>query len=235
MEERKSFNEIYKELSAVEVPISEIRTGYNNLLYLSWSCAFDIMARRFDDFEVIPTIFEGGKNYCLQEGVGCYVETTIIAGGHKRKWSLPVMDNKNNAILKPNMRDINDTIMRCAVKTIALFGLGIKLYMKDEANKLLQQLKEKKQDEEFFNVPPRHEETRPQQTSNNLEDNLPDTFIEESFFEKVVERYNLKNVNPQEVYNYCKKRNFIDKQGNKMTTLSVENLCKWWNTREQNK
>ena len=58
MEEKKSFNELYKELSVVEVPISEIRMGYNNLLYLTWSCAFDIMSKRFDDFEVIQTIFE---------------------------------------------------------------------------------------------------------------------------------------------------------------------------------
>ena len=41
---------------------------------------------------------------------------------------LPVMDNRNNAIVAPNARDISDAKMRCLVKTLALFGLGHYIY-----------------------------------------------------------------------------------------------------------
>jgi hypothetical protein len=41
---------------------------------------------------------------------------------------LPVMDYKNQAIKNPNARDINDAKMRCLVKAMSLFGLGLYIY-----------------------------------------------------------------------------------------------------------
>jgi len=41
---------------------------------------------------------------------------------------LPVMDNRNKAIVLPTARDISDARMRCLVKAIAMHGLGIYLY-----------------------------------------------------------------------------------------------------------
>lgn len=45
----------------------------------------------------------------------------------------PVMDNKNNAILSPDARDINDAKARGGVKAIALYtGLGLRLYTRED-------------------------------------------------------------------------------------------------------
>ena len=41
---------------------------------------------------------------------------------------LPVMDNRNQAIPNPNTRQISDSKMRCLVKALALFGLGLDVY-----------------------------------------------------------------------------------------------------------
>jgi hypothetical protein len=38
------------------------------------------------------------------------------------------MDNRNNAKVNPNSRDVSDAKMRCLVKTLALFGLGHYIY-----------------------------------------------------------------------------------------------------------
>jgi hypothetical protein len=45
----------------------------------------------------------------------------------------PVMDNKNNAIISPDARDINDAKARGGVKAIALYtGLGLRLYTRED-------------------------------------------------------------------------------------------------------
>jgi hypothetical protein len=41
---------------------------------------------------------------------------------------LPVMDNRNKSIVNGTTRDISDARMRCLVKCVAMFGLGIYLY-----------------------------------------------------------------------------------------------------------
>ena len=41
---------------------------------------------------------------------------------------LPIMDHKNNPINQPNCRQVNDAKMRCLVKCLAMFGLGLDVY-----------------------------------------------------------------------------------------------------------
>ena len=41
---------------------------------------------------------------------------------------LPVMDNRNKAVVNPTSRDVSDARMRCLVKCIAMFGLGHYIY-----------------------------------------------------------------------------------------------------------
>ena len=43
--------------------------------------------------------------------------------------SLPIMDYKNQPIITPDSRQVSDNRMRCLVKNMAMFGLGISLYM----------------------------------------------------------------------------------------------------------
>lgn len=56
------------------------------------------------------------------------VYCTVMIGDMSRTMWLPVMDNRNNAIKNPDSRKISDTKMRCLVKCIAMFGLGLYIY-----------------------------------------------------------------------------------------------------------
>ena len=56
------------------------------------------------------------------------VHCSIVIGTLARHMWLPVMNNKNQAIVRPNARDISDAKMRCLVKCMALFGLGMYVY-----------------------------------------------------------------------------------------------------------
>ena len=65
-----------------------------------------------------------------------FVKTRICMFGEIKEMMLPVMDNKHNAVSKPNSRQINDCIMRCLVKNIAMFGLGLPLYINEDLAEL---------------------------------------------------------------------------------------------------
>lgn len=99
----------------------------NGLSYLSWAWAWAEFKKACPDAVYNIRHWEG-KPYLYDEGVGYMVETEVTAGGVTHEMWLPVMDYRNKAIQQANMMDINKTIMRCLVKNIAMFGLGMSLY-----------------------------------------------------------------------------------------------------------
>ena len=88
--------------------------------------------------------FENNLPYVYDENTGYMVFTKVTINGLTYEMWLPVMDGKNKAMKKEpytyktkygekiveaaTMFDINKTIMRCLVKNMAMFGLGIYLY-----------------------------------------------------------------------------------------------------------
>ncbi len=143
----KNFSDVFKELSAVNVTdkIEKKPTaGGKDLSYLSWTWAIDEISKRYPDFSYEVEFFDG-LPYLFDEKTGYMVWTKVtIEGVTKRMW-LPVMDSNNRALLsKPyevsnkygkvttiqaaTMFDINKTIMRCLVKNLAMFGLGLYIY-----------------------------------------------------------------------------------------------------------
>lgn len=100
------------------------------LSYLSWSWAWAQLMSKFPDssFLVLP-------EESREDGtVTVWVEVYVSDGNEticRRMW-LPVMDNRNTAIANPSARNINDSTMRCLVKCLALFGLGLDLYAKSD-------------------------------------------------------------------------------------------------------
>lgn len=56
------------------------------------------------------------------------VRVVIKIGEHSRFMWLPVMDFSNKATTKPDGMAINKARMRCLVKCIAMFGLGLYIY-----------------------------------------------------------------------------------------------------------
>jgi hypothetical protein len=124
------FNEIQSKLLATDVSSKVEKKG--NLSYLSWAYAWaevikvdptaNYEVERFDNLPYVKT----------EEGYMVYTSVTI--GGVTRKMWLPVMDSRNKALTSANMFDINKTIMRCLVKNIAMFGLGINVYIGEDVS-----------------------------------------------------------------------------------------------------
>lgn len=134
-------NEVFKTLSKINVNSKTEKK--EKLIYLSWTWAWQIVKEHYPcaSYEVIG--FEG-KPYLFDEDLGYMVKTSVTIKDETIHMHLPVMDSKNKAmknlpykyttkygekhVQKASMFDINKTIMRCLVKNLAMFGLGLYIY-----------------------------------------------------------------------------------------------------------
>jgi len=117
----------------------------SNLTYLSWAWAWSETKKAFPDaaYEIISDPATG-KPYFYDETLGYMVITEVTIKGETLEMWLPVMDGANKAMLATpytyktkygeksveaaTMFDINKTLMRCLVKNLAMFGLGLYIY-----------------------------------------------------------------------------------------------------------
>ena len=116
----------------------------NGLTYLSWAWAWAEIKRVYPDATYTIKKFENSLPYVYDEKVGYMVFTEVTIEGLTHEMWLPVMDGANKAMKSEpytyktkygektveaaTMFDINKTIMRCLVKNLAMFGLGMYIY-----------------------------------------------------------------------------------------------------------
>ena len=209
------FEEIYK------INVNEKTEKKNGLTYLSWAWAWAEFCKIYPDATYKIYKNEQGLPYVYDELTGymCYVEVT--AGGVTHEMWLPVMDSANNAMKSipyvkktkykevkvdaATMFDINKTIMRCLVKCLAMFGLGLYIYagedlpedlteetlvIKDDNNKAVFSYS-KGADNKSIEEPTKDAETSTQKPTERDRPKL---------VERVSELIAEKNFDPEEVY-----------------------------------
>ena len=110
-----SYNELRK------INVNEHTEKKGQLTYLSWAWAVDTLLQH-DPSAVWE--FPEPKYF----GDTVMVFCNVTAFGKTMKMQLPVMDNRNNAIVNPDARKISDATMRCLAKCIACFGIGLYIY-----------------------------------------------------------------------------------------------------------
>lgn len=116
----------------------------NGLTYLSWAWAWAEVKKAYPDANYTIEKFNG-LPYVYDENTGYMVYTTVTIEGITHEMWLPVMDGANKAMkAKPytykdrygkektvaaaTMFDVNKAVMRCLVKNLAMFGLGLYIY-----------------------------------------------------------------------------------------------------------
>lgn len=144
---KEKFQEMYlKDLTGM---IEIVDTGKRKLSYISWANAYKMAMEQ--DPTMSYEILEDSEGFPLFSRGEChFVKTTVTMFGVTKNMMLPIMDNRHNSITKPNSRDINDSIMRCLVKNIAMFGIGLSLYTGEDLEKYKEpkEVKEVKEVEE---------------------------------------------------------------------------------------
>ena len=114
-----------------ELPIE--KKGNLGLDYLSWTHALHLAISSFPELT-----FNCDKEKVYDDG-SMMVYASITIGEHVREMWLPVMDNKNNSIINPSSRQVSDNKMRCLVKCLSLFGLGLSVYAGEDLKYLDQE------------------------------------------------------------------------------------------------
>lgn len=140
-------NNIFNTLSKINVNdmVEKKQTGGSTLTYLSWASAFQAAKENYPDLEYeVERNPETGLPYWYDPLTGYMVFTKVTIGGQTNEMWLPVMDGTNHAmkaepyqvqtkykkftVPAATMCDINKTIMRCLVKNLSMFGLGLYIY-----------------------------------------------------------------------------------------------------------
>lgn len=133
---QEKIQRLYIELQGANIDkyIDQKSTGKITLDYLSWGAAVDFFTKGCHQFGLDWT-------YChrfIDMGArGSFVETTITITDAEngdqieKTMALPCMTLTNQAAKEADVMVINKTQMRCLVKCMTLFGLGLKLYLKD--------------------------------------------------------------------------------------------------------
>lgn len=125
-----------------------------SLTYLSWANAWSEFKSAYPSatYEILKN--ENGLPYFSDPNLGIMVFTEVTVDDVTHQMWLPVMDSKNKAMkLTPytyqawdnykkayvektvqaaSMFDINKTLMRCLVKNLAMFGLGLYIFQGDD-------------------------------------------------------------------------------------------------------
>ena len=137
MEKKKS---VFERLSAINV--NEHVEKKKDLTYLSWAWAWSATKRECPDatYKVLNTDYD--------DVLGFMCNTSVTIEGETLQMWLPVMDSSNKSMLNRSYTystrfgdktvesattfDINKTMMRCLVKNLAMFGMGIYIYANED-------------------------------------------------------------------------------------------------------
>ena len=142
---REGFNTLYA------LNVNDRTEKKNGLTYLTWAVAWAEFKKQYPSatYRIVKDA-NTYLPYCVDERLGIIVYTEVTVDGLTYEMWLPVMDGankamrlesytyqvwdkyKNNYVEKKvdaaTMFDINKTIMRCLVKNLAMFGLGLYIY-----------------------------------------------------------------------------------------------------------
>lgn len=130
--------------------IAKKKAGKTMLSYLSWSHAWREVLKISPDAKYNMIKDENNIPYFGDEDIGYMVYTTVTIDNETKEMWLPVLNGANKAMKKKpytymvkgwngaadvektvegmTMFDVNTSMMRCLVKNLAMFGLGLYIY-----------------------------------------------------------------------------------------------------------
>lgn len=143
--EKRTLERRYKDKKGVWQTTEQV------LHYYNWAACWHDLVKEFPDATYTFREFEReGKLYDVRyyPDKTAAVECEVTVQGVTHAMWLPVMDYQNKSIQNPDSRAINDAKMRCLVKCIAMFGLGLDIYMGTYEEPIEQEIEEPAQEEE---------------------------------------------------------------------------------------
>jgi hypothetical protein len=123
---------VFKKLSEVNVSDKVEKKGTQD--YLSWSHAWGLAKQIYPTLQRV--VYEDGLNGLnyFNDGKTAYVKVGVTIDGLEHIDYLPIMSytNKSIPIEQVTSMDVNKTIQRSTTKALAMHGLGLNLWSKDD-------------------------------------------------------------------------------------------------------
>ena len=183
-----TFKEIWETLYNVDV--SKHTEEKMNLTYLSWARAWMLLMEHYPQAEYTFVDYDALPYRTLPDGTA-EVITKVQIEGHTRSMALPIMDYKNNAVVNPNARQVNDNRMRCVVKNLAMFGLGMSVFAVWEDHLPSEEKDEQPEDKKTLpKKKAKKEEPKAEVTKETFDEAWADVFLEAT--EKVLVMHDTK-------------------------------------------
>jgi hypothetical protein len=122
---------VFLQLSSLNLSSKTEKRG--NLTYLSWAHAWGECKTLFPDMTRRVYESETGMNY-FTDGSTAWVKVGVTIQGQEHIDYLPVMDMRNQSVPLANITSmqVNKTIQRSTVKALALHGLALNIYAKED-------------------------------------------------------------------------------------------------------
>lgn len=133
-----------------EINVNDHIEKKKDLTYLSWPYAWAEVKKKYPNATYKIHLFgEKQLPYVFDESTGYMVFTSVTIENLTHTMWLPVMDSANKTMKSTSytyntkfkkdilveaatMFDVNKTIMRCLVKNLAMFGLGLYIYSSED-------------------------------------------------------------------------------------------------------
>jgi len=121
-----------------KIDVSDKFSTKNNLTYLPWAAAWTELKKVYPDatYTIYPQIVDesGNTRFWHDDGRSGWVEVGVTINGVEIKEVLAIMDFKNKSIPAESITSVeaNKTLKRCLTKAIALHGLALHIYMKED-------------------------------------------------------------------------------------------------------
>jgi hypothetical protein len=111
----------------LKINVNEHLEKKGNLSYLSWAWAWAEVLKVDPGAQWTAHEWDNSPVMHLRNGTAM-VKVSVEIKGNIKTCILPVMDNRNRAIVDPDAFAVNTATMRCLAKAIAMHGLGLYIY-----------------------------------------------------------------------------------------------------------
>lgn len=111
----------------LKINVNDHTEKKGHLTYLSWAWAWAEILK-IDPLASWQAAEFNGLPFAVLPDTTAMVKVFVTVKGDTKSSWLPVMDNRNKAIVGPDAFAINTAIMRCLAKAIAMHGLGLYIY-----------------------------------------------------------------------------------------------------------
>jgi hypothetical protein len=111
----------------LKINVNEHLEKKGNLSYLSWAWAWAEVLKVDPGAQWTAHEWDNSPVMHLRNGTAM-VKVSVEIKGNIKTCILPVMDNRNRAIVDPDAFAVNTATMRCLTKAIAMHGLGLYIY-----------------------------------------------------------------------------------------------------------